>query len=129
MKGENIDVIADPWQLLAVRRKFQSGNFFDFTARGMISGQPFRIEQGQAAGLYHRNGLGDAEYALLVVAGIDLQRHGAGIGNIPRCRYGFLRRNIAGFAEMTGHRRGIGGKGEGQNQAQYANQTHVHEFL
>ena len=71
VKGEDIYIVAGPSQLLAICGEFQSGDFLDLAARRMVAGEPFGIEQGEAAGFCHGDRLGNAEYALIVITGID----------------------------------------------------------
>ena len=128
MKGKDVDIVADPCELLPARSEFQPGDLLDLAARGMVAGQPFRIEQGERASLVDRDGLRDAEDALVMIAGIDFQLHRAGIGNVPRCRDRVLRCDILRFAEMAGHGCGGRGKGQAQNKAQEGDGTHVKKF-
>ena len=127
MEGKHIDIVAHPGERLAACGEFQSGELLDLAARGMVARQPFRIEQGERTGLGDGDGLGNAEYALVMIARVDLQLHRAGIGDILRGGNRVLGSDILRLAEMVGHGGGGGGKSQAQNKAQEGGGTHVNK--
>ena len=86
VEGVDVERIAHPLELLAVRGDLDAGDILDVVARAVSARHPLRIKQDEIAGAGDGHALVDPEDAARDVGRVDRQLDRAGIGNVARRR-------------------------------------------
>ena len=135
MESVDVVLVALPHDRPAVGAELEAGEHVDRTRRRVVAGNPLRIQQGQRTGL-DRHAFMHAEDALRGIAGIHMQRHGAGVfavlrrGHIVGARLLGDRNTCAECARdgqgkprkpATHSNRRRGGRGAGHERLRWAN--------